>query len=62
MLTIARVNNHVETNAAEGRVGTQAMDADVKDVDVLGREDPSELMEQSRLVVEPGAEREITTS
>ena len=38
------------------------MDADVKDVDVLGREDSGQLMQEAGLVIEPSAEGEIATS
>jgi hypothetical protein len=58
---VTGVNDDIEANAAEGSVGAQAMDADVKDVDVLCGEYSGELMQQAWLVVEPGTEREVTT-
>lgn len=59
--SVTCVDDHVEADAAESGVRAEAMDSDVKDVDVLRGEDTGQLMKQARLVVEPGAEREITT-
>jgi len=58
---VARVHDDVEADAAKGGVGPEAVDADMKDVDVLGGENPSQLVEKTGLVVEPGAEGEIAT-
>ena len=58
---VARVHDDVEADAAKGGVRTETVDPDVKDVDVLGREDASQLMKQSRFVIEPGAKGEVAT-
>ena len=61
MLAVPRVDDHVETNASERGVRTEAMNSHMKDVDVFGGEDSGQLMQKARLVVKPGAEREVAT-
>src|SRR2546430_474606 len=58
---VPRVHDDVETDPAEQGGRTQAVDTDVEDVDVLAREEPRELVQHPRLVLEPRAEREVAS-
>jgi hypothetical protein len=57
---VTSVDDYVETDAPERGIGAKPMDPDVKDVDVLSGENSGQLVQESRFVVEPGAEGEIT--
>jgi len=59
VFAVARVDNNVEPHATKGCVRADPVDADMQDIDLLGGEDSSELMQQPRLVVEPGTESEV---
>jgi len=48
VVAIPGVDDNVEANATESRVGTKAVNADMKDVDMFRSEDAGQLMELSQ--------------
>src|SRR5437773_4994295 len=58
---VARVDDDVEADTAKRRVWTQAVDADMEDVDALRREQTGELVQRAGSILEPRAEREVAS-
>ena len=58
---ITRIDYDIEADTTERRVRAEAVDADVKDVDVLCGQNSCQLMQESWLVVEPRTEGEVPT-